>query len=198
MIEKLLIGTGNKHKLALAKKYLSDLSITLVTPAELGIIEEPEETGSTFEENAIIKARFYFQKSGLPTLTDDAGFEIPALNNFPGVHSRRFAGKDLTDQEVIDTILEKMKGLQGEQRKARMKLVCALALSDAEIHTAVGLMEGHVPEIPYERISTGMPYRSLLFVDSKNKWFDQLIEDGEEGSLGYRKDAINQLKKYLI
>ncbi len=197
MISKLLLGTGNSSKPPFYRKYFADLPIEIISAADLGIAEEPEESGETLEDNAILKAKYYFEKSGgLPTLADDSGFEIPALNNFPGVKSRRFAGHEMADEEIISAILEEMKDLKGEQRAARMRISCALMLSPSEIHVANGSVEGHVPEVPYEKRHKLFPYRSLLFVDSIGKWFHDLLSEDEDW-VGYRKQAVNELKKYL-
>src|SRR6478672_7296500 len=111
MIKKLLLGTANPSKALMYKEFFKGMPVKIFTPKEVGIAEEPEETGKTFEENAVLKANYYFEKSGLPTLADDAGLEIPALDNFPGVKSRRFAGREMSEEEVIKAILEKMKNL---------------------------------------------------------------------------------------
>lgn len=194
MIDKLLIGSGNPVKISLYQAYFNDLPIQLVRAKDLGLTEEPEEAAGTLEENAILKAKYYFEKTGLPTLADDAGFEIAALNNFPGVHSKRFAGPDASDEEIIAQIMEKMKDLKGDERKARMRVVVALTLDGKDVHTGTGQISGHVPEAPYEKRTPHMPYRSLLFVDSLNKWFDDIL--GED-RIGYRDKAVNELKKYL-
>ncbi len=197
MIAKLLIGTGNPSKLKHYQRYFADILIELIMPRDLGIAEQPRETGQTLEDNAVLKAKYYAERSGLPTLADDAGFEIPALNNFPGVMARRFAGHNMTDEEVISGILDRMKHLKGDERRARMRVVCALALAPNRIFTASGVIEGHVPEAPYEKREPHLPYRSLLFVDKLNVWFDELTADGLEDKVGYRKAAVEQLKKFL-
>ncbi len=196
MIRKLLIGTGNPSKVEHYKQYFSDMPLELVSAHDLGITEQPEETGQTLEENAILKAKYYSKKSGLPTLADDAGFEIPALGNFPGLLSRRFAGHEMTDEEVIAGILERMKDLKGHERRAHMRVVCALALDPKHVYTASGVIEGRVPEAPYEKRQPHFPYRSLLFVDKLNVWFDEMAGELED-KIGYRKAALEQLKQYL-
>ena len=196
MISKLLIGSSNPTKISHYQKYFSDLPLTLVSPRELGLAGEPEETGETIEQNAMIKADYYFQHSGLPTLADDAGFSIPALGGFPGVRSKRFAGRGMADEEIIAGILERMKDLQAGRRRASMDLVVALRLSPTEAHTATARIEGHVPEQPFGKRMARFPYRSLLFVDSLGKWFYD-IDSEDEDVLGYRAAAIKQLKQYL-
>ncbi len=196
MITKLLLGTNNSAKANHMRQFLSDLPVELVQPQDLGITVEPEETGTTFEENAVLKANYYFEKSGLPTIADDAGFEIPALNNFPGVHSKRFAGHEMNDGEIIASIIDRMKDLRGEERKGHFRIVIALKLSDNEVHVASGSISGSVPETPLDRRMEKFPYRSLLYVDELNKWFMDVTEE-EENQLGYRKGAVETLKPYI-
>jgi XTP/dITP diphosphohydrolase len=197
MIAKLLVGSANPTKSVHYKKYFADMPIKIISAADLGITDEPEETGETFEDNAILKAKYYFEKSGgLPTLADDAGFEIPALNNFPGVKSRRFAGHEMGDEEIIAAILEAMKDLKGEARKARMRISCALMLSPVQIHVASASTEGHVPETPSPKREPHFPYRSLLFVDSVNAWLGDIGPENKD-IMDHRGVAVAELKKYL-
>ncbi len=194
---KLLLGTSNEGKIRHYKKFLSNANLELVTLKDVGITDEPEETGMTLEENATLKAKFYYEKSGLPTLADDAGFEIPALNNFPGVQSRRIDGITRTDKEILDIIIDRMKDLKSQDRAARMKVALALALDKDDIKIATGEITGIVPEKPYEKLEDYFPYRSLLFIPQLNKWFYDLTED-EENMLGYRKAAAEKIKQYLL
>lgn len=192
-----MIGSGNVRKLEHYKRYLSDLPIALLTPADLGITEEPQETGKTFEENAVLKANYYFEKTGIPTLADDGGFEILTLNGFPGVKSRRFVGHDMNDNEIINGVLDAMKDLPENQRQARMTMCCSLRLDADHLFTASGSIDGTVPETSFDKRMERFPYRSLLYIDSLNKWFYNLT-DADEDTIGYRKAAVEQLKKYLI
>ena len=100
----------------------------LLSPDDLGIPDEPEETGETFETNARIKARFYAARSGLPTLADDSGLEVDALGGGPGVRTRRYSGPDATDASNNALLLRELAGLPAERRGARYVCVLALAL----------------------------------------------------------------------
>ena len=117
-MKKLLIATTNPGKLDEIKRFLGDLPVELVALKDVGIIDGVEETGKTFEENAILKAKYYCKKSGLPTLADDGGFEIDALGGEPGVKSHRWIHKDRedTDEELIEYTLKKMRGLPRAKR----------------------------------------------------------------------------------
>ena len=100
----------------------------LLSPDDVGIPDEPEETGETFETNARIKARFYATRSGLPTLADDSGLEVDALGGGPGVRTRRYAGPDATDADNNALLLRELAGLPADRRGARYVCVLALAL----------------------------------------------------------------------
>lgn len=195
-VSKLLLGTGNQKKIEFYKRFLGDLNLEFATPKDLGI-PEPEETGKTLDENAKMKAEYYCKTANLPVLADDGGFEIPALNNFPGVHSNRFLGTErLTDEQIINGIIEKMHGLEGNDRQARYKVALALALPSGEMYTASGQIDGTVPVKPFTRRMPHFPYRSLLYVTELNKEFMDITDEDEE-KIGYRKAAVEQLKKYL-
>lgn len=194
---ELLIGSGNPQKIKHYSAHLRDIPYKLLTPLMLGITEFAPETGKTLEENALSKAKFYFAKTGLPTLSEDAGFEIPALGNFPGVLSKRFLGNEMTDEKIIAGILQRMVKLEKEKRKARMRIAIVLLTSPNIYHTATASIEGVVPKQPFDKIISSFPYRSLLYVTALNKWFYDVTHKDEE-KLGYRTKAIIKLKKYLI
>jgi XTP/dITP diphosphohydrolase len=126
---RLLVATRSRHKL----RELHDLlavppEVELVSPDDLGIEGEPEETGETFETNARLKARWYARLSGLPTLADDSGLEVDSLDGGPGVRTRRYAGPDATDEANNAKLLRELAGLPPERRGARYVCVLALAL----------------------------------------------------------------------
>ena len=126
---RLLVATRSRHKLReLAELLALGPDVELLSPDDVGIDEEPEETGETFETNARIKARFYARRSGLPTLADDSGLEVDALGGAPGVRTRRFSGPDATDERNNQKMLHDLAGLPPERRGARYVCVLALAL----------------------------------------------------------------------
>jgi XTP/dITP diphosphohydrolase len=124
---RLLVATHSAHKLAELRELLELEHGELVSFDDLGIADDPEETGRTFETNARIKARFGVRASGLPTLADDSGLEVDALDGGPGVHTRRYAGPDATDSENNAKLLAAISGLPPERRGARY--VCVLAFA---------------------------------------------------------------------
>jgi XTP/dITP diphosphohydrolase len=125
---RLLVATRSRHKLRELRELLDLPRAELVSPDDVGIDDEPEETGRTFEANARLKARWYARRSGLPTLADDSGLEVDALDGGPGVRTRRFAGPTATDPENNAKLLASLAGLPPGRRQARYVCVLALAL----------------------------------------------------------------------
>jgi len=127
---RLLIATHSTHKLAELRALLELERAELLSLDDVGIADEPDETGATFETNARIKARFGARRTGLPTLADDSGLEVDALRGGPGVRTRRYAGPNATDDDNNRKLLAALAGLPPERRGARYVCVLALALPD--------------------------------------------------------------------
>ncbi len=127
---RLLVATRSVHKLRELRELLDLHRTDLVSLDDLGVPGDPEETGETFETNAAIKARFGVRATGLPTLADDSGLEVDALDGGPGVRTRRYAGEDATDESNNARLLEALRGLPPERRGARYVCVLAVALPD--------------------------------------------------------------------
>ncbi|MEM4270621.1 MAG: non-canonical purine NTP pyrophosphatase, partial [Candidatus Pacearchaeota archaeon] len=130
-MNKLLIATRNQGKLKEISEFLSDLPIKTFLLSDLGINEEFEEKGKTYQENSQNKAIFYSKRSGLPTIADDGGIEINALGGAPGVKSRRWIGENLTDEKIIDHMKKIAKNLPENNRKAFFKTVVSFSLPNA-------------------------------------------------------------------
>ncbi|MGE5298375.1 MAG: non-canonical purine NTP pyrophosphatase [Acidobacteriaceae bacterium] len=194
-MKKLLIGTGNPAKLIDYKRNLSQYGFDFVSPQELKI-ENPEETGSTFEDNAVAKARFYFQKTGIPTVSDDGGFEVDYLHGEPGVKSRRWTGKEMTDEEMINEVLSRMKGVPLDQRTCRLKGVIAVS-SPFGIMTTNASIEGVVAEEPAAKRIKGFPFRSIMFLPNYQKYFCD-VTDEELKILDHRKAALEKISDIFV
>src|SRR3989344_1809000 len=160
---KLLLGTTNPAKIADYKKYLVHSNLQLVTPIELGILDEPLEIGKTYKENALQKARFYAERTEYPTMSEDGGFEVEALDGRPGLDSNRWLGPNATDEDKINKILEYMKG--EKNRKAAFKLVaCVYLPAEREAIYVDSAVEGIVTEKAHAQIVKGFPYRSIFWL----------------------------------
>src|SRR3989338_5660668 len=145
---KLLIATKNPGKAREIKAFLgrsADWRIELVSLLDLFDAPDIEETGKTLEENAVLKARAYFEWSGTPCVADDAGLEIDFLNGEPGVKSRRWLGYEMKDQEMINTALDKLKGVPIEERTAHLKTVGAY-FDGKNILTETAAIDGYITE----------------------------------------------------
>lgn len=152
---RLLVATRSAHKLRELQELLGPLRTELVTLDEVGIAGDAIEDGETFEANAAKKARFFAALSGLPTLADDSGLEVDALNGGPGVRTRRYAGEQATDEENNVKLLGALSGLAFGQRGARYRCALALALPEARgprggmpVHFARGTCGGRIAVEP--------------------------------------------------
>lgn len=197
---KLLIATTNPGKLAEIRRFLSDIPLELVGLADVGITDTVEETGTTFEENAVLKAKFYAKRSDLPTLADDGGFEIDALAGQPGVKSHRWihGDRDDTDEELIQYALDRLKDVPEDKRTAQLRLVLALVLPSGEVFTAEEKVRGIIPPQASPTRHNGFPYRSLLFLPEIGKYYnhDELTATETE-TYNHRKKALDILKPIL-
>lgn len=199
-MNKLLIATSNPAKLREFKEFLSDLPLKLVSLEELGISEKSPETGDSFNENAVMKANFYGNLSQLPTLADDGGFEVDALNGLPGVKSHRWIHQDRedTDEEIITYALEKMKNIPVSQRGAQLRLVLAFRLLNGKIYIAEEKVKGVVADKPYPDRTPGFPFRALLMLPEINKYYEEKeLTLSESEKYNHRKRAIGKLKPII-
>lgn len=195
-MQKLLIATTNPAKLNELSDFLKDLPLKLVSLQDVDIFQKAPETGRTFQENAILKAKFYQKLSGLPALADDGGFEIDALGGAPGVESHRWIdiSKEATDEELIAHTLQQMKNLPLSQRQAQLRLVLALALPNGEIFTTEAKIRGIVPPVSAQKHMTGFPFRSLLFIPRLKKFYNSFELTAEETErYNHRKMAIEKM-----
>jgi XTP/dITP diphosphohydrolase len=145
---RLLVATRSEHKLRELRELLPLERAELVTLDELGVEGDPVEDGATFRTNAAIKARFGLRATGLPTLADDSGIEVDALDGAPGVRTRRYAGEHANDVDNNTKLLDALAGLPPERRGARYVCVLALAMPDAPLAFAQGTCRGRIAAGP--------------------------------------------------
>jgi len=194
---KFLLATTNEGKIREYRHLLGKAGLGFVTLADAGITEKPEETGETCEENAILKARFYFEKSGaMPTLADDGGLEIDVLGGEPGSRSRRWPGHEASDEELVQYTIERLKGIPLEKRTARLTAVLAVMPRQGEIRTFAGALQGRIVEEPHYPIIPGYPFRSLFYEFRTGKVLAELPI--EELPNGHREQAITKALPYLL
>ncbi len=187
-MKKLLIATHNTGKLREYTQLLADLEIELLSPIDIGMDSvQVEETGDTFEENARLKALTYAQASGLPTLADDSGLEVDALDGRPGVHSARYAGPDATDEDRRRKLLAEMRDVPPGRRSARFRCAVALALPDGRVWTADGVCEGEIAFEP--RGKGGFGYDPLFIVSGDGRTMAEMAPD-EKNLISHRGRAL--------
>jgi XTP/dITP diphosphohydrolase len=144
MSHKLLLATNNLGKVNEYRRLLSDLPVELVTPAELGITTEVEETVESLEENARLKATILAAESQLMALADDSGLEVDALGGEPGVLSSRYAGENASDKDRVAYLLAKLGDVPKEKRSARFRCVIAIATPGGEVDFCSGECRGFI------------------------------------------------------
>ena len=190
---KILIATGNKHKLTEIQQLLRDLPIQIITPAQLHQHLQVAETGKTFKENAHLKAQAYFEVSHLPTLADDSGLEVPALHNEPGVLSARYAGEQANYLKNNLLLLERMHGLKGEQRIAYFRCIVCFKTQQGE-----WFFEGKTKGLILEefRGQEGFGYDPLFYIPELGKTYAQLKQE-EKNKISHRGLALEKFKAFL-
>ena len=145
---KLLIATRNKGKMRELRQLLGGVPYEMVSLDDLGIADEIEETGATFEENAALKAEGCSRLSGLPALADDSGLEVDALGGAPGVRSARYAGADASDADRVSLLLKNLANTSANDRSARFRCVIAIAAPGERTRFYSGVCEGRIAAAP--------------------------------------------------
>lgn len=191
---KLLVATNNQGKLKEFNKILGDLGIECVSLKDMNINIDVEENGSTFLENAKIKAKEIYKIAKMPTVSDDSGLEIDALNGEPGVYSARYSGVHGDDEANNKLVLEKMKDVPNEKRTARFKSAVYLVLDEGREYYAQGSTEGMIMREKHGE--NGFGYDPIFFSTVLHKSFAEVSGD-EKNSVSHRGNAIRALKKKL-
>jgi len=190
---ELLVGTTNPGKLAEVEAFLEDLPVKLVSLSRLENYPQIVEDGSTFEENALKKARALAEFSGMLTLADDSGLEVDALNGSPGIYSSRYCGEEGNDAKNNEKLLNELKDVPKEGRGARF--VCALALCAPQ---SLGMKEWTVRESCEGRIAFGLKgengfgYDPLFFFPPFGKTFGE-IDRATKATVSHRGKALRKL-----
>jgi XTP/dITP diphosphohydrolase len=191
----IVLASGNQGKLAELRSLLGP-SYTVLSAGDLGA-DLPEETGATFEENAILKARAVCAQSGHVSIADDSGLEVDALQGAPGVYSARFSGPDATDQRNTAKLLAQLADVPAASRTARFRSVIAIAFTPEDVITTHGSVEGRIVDIP--RGSGGFGYDPVFELPS-GRTMAELSAD-EKNSISHRghamRAAVTQIRQRL-
>lgn len=194
---KFFLSTKNMHKLTEFKRILEPLGIDIICEKDLPYeLPDVEEDGATFEENALIKARAGFKQTGLPTVADDSGLCVDALDGAPGIYSARYAGEPSNMELNKKLLLKNLEGIKYEDRTARFKSSVACVLPDGREFTVTGCCEGH---IAFEESGTaGFGYDPLFI--SEIGCFGELTDE-QKDSVSHRGNSLKlfkeEIKKYL-
>jgi len=191
---KLLIATHNLGKVREYRDLLADLPFDILSLADVGIDVDVEETGATFAENALLKARTYAQLSGLLTWADDSGLAVDALDGWPGVHSARHAGPDATDADRIAILLARLADVPPAERGAAFHCVVAVAAPDGRVWTTEGMCAGVIIDEPAG--SGGFGYDPVFFVPDLDKTFAQLTAE-QKNAISHRGIAARKAATLL-
>ena len=189
-MQKILIGTNNKGKVKEYKFFLSNY-FDVLTPADIGVNFDVAETGTTYEENSLLKLEFLRRKDlNMAILCDDSGLEIESLSGEPGIFSARYAGKDCSDQDNINKVLRNLKGKK--DRKA--KFVCVISFFWEKFSSFPRLFRGecHGSIIDNQSGNSGFGYDPIFFYENLAKTFANLSED-EKNKVSHRAIAMKEL-----
>ena len=193
-MQKLLIATHNQGKLREFRQLLADLDLEVTDLDAVGITYDVEETGTTFAENAILKARAYAEMSGLLTWSDDSGLEVDALNGRPGVYSARYGGPGLSPRDRYLLLLDELRAYPREQWTARFRCVVALALPDGTLHTVDDTLEGMITDQPAGEFGFG--YDPIFYLPEYGATLAELAPE-IKNQISHRGKASRAAKQLL-
>lgn len=192
---KIILASNNKNKLRELKAILSDMDVELFSQSEAGCDFEVDETGTTFAENAYLKAKAVFDATGLTVVADDSGLMVEALNGEPGVYSARYApgGHEATDREKYEYLLKKMEG--ADDRRAKfVTAICCLLPDRTEIRTE-GECRGEILYSP--RGDQGFGYDPVFMPEGYDRSMAEL-GTGVKNQISHRANALRKFKKELV
>lgn len=193
-IEKIIFATGNEGKMREVRMILGDLGIQVISMKEAGVTAEADENGTTFEENAIIKAKEIMEKTGEIVLADDSGLEVDALGGEPGIYSARYMGYDTSYHIKNNSLIERLEGKTGEERSARFVCAIAACFPDGRVLTTRGTMEG---QIGYEeKGENGFGYDPVFYLPEYQCYSAELPLE-EKNKLSHRGKALRFMKEAL-
>jgi XTP/dITP diphosphohydrolase len=191
---RVLVATHNRGKIGEYEQLLSGMPAEFISLSTAGISQEIPETGSTFEENARIKAESFCRLSQLVTLADDSGLEVDALGGAPGVLSARYAGNVASDSDRYRLLLKNMADVPPERRTARFHCVIALATPEGDVFTASGKVEGVIAPAP--RGDFGFGYDPVFFLSEYGATMAE-VGDAIKNAISHRARALHAIAPYL-
>lgn len=189
---KIILASNNKNKIAELKQILSPLGYEIISQSEAGVNIEVEESGTTFEENSMIKAKAIYEISKIPVIADDSGLEVDYLGKAPGVYSHRYAGENATDKDRCKKILNELDGVSDEKRTARF--VCVISYIDSNGNASVmrGECEGFIGK--EMKGDNGFGYDPIFMIGDRS--FAEISSE-EKNTISHRANALKKLTEKL-
>jgi XTP/dITP diphosphohydrolase len=191
---EIVLATRNKKKIEEIKRAIGNVPISILTIDDFPGCPEVQEEGVTFQENAIKKALAVAQYTGKPSLADDSGLEVYALNNAPGILSSRYAGEGTDDRKNIEKLLHEMRSVINEERNARFVCCLALVFPDGRVEIFSGHVEGRIGREP--KGSYGFGYDPIFYPKGHDRTFAEMTAN-EKDALSHRGEALRKFQKYL-
>jgi XTP/dITP diphosphohydrolase len=192
---KIVLATNNKHKIREIKSILVGLEAQVLTPEDFEEFPQVEETGETLKENAILKAQAVSRFSGLPSLADDSGLEVDALDGAPGVRSSRFAGEHCTYADNNRKLLGLLRDVPWESRQARFVCTVALAKNPNRIVTVTGELRGFIAL--EGKGENGFGYDPVFYVPKLNRTLAQIPLE-QKNRISHRAQAFNRARELIL
>ena len=192
--KKIIIATHNSNKKVEMKSYLAKYNINILSLVDFPNIGEIKETGNSLKENAFIKANEVYSITKIPTIADDTGLEVDALNGDPGVYSARYAGEKATYGDNVNLLLNNLKGLDEDNRIARFRTVISFVASDCEYY-AEGVVNGKITK---QIAGTGgFGYDSVFMMNGSDKTFAEITKN-EKLRVSHRSLALQKIVKIIF
>ena len=193
-MRRVIFATGNENKLKEIRMIMSDMDVEIVSMKEAGCFVDVEETGTSFEENSILKAKAIAQKSGEITLADDSGLEIDYLNKEPGIYSARYMGEDTSYTIKNANLLERMDGVPDEKRTARFVCAVAMVRPDGTSEVVRATMEGRVAYEPAGE--NGFGYDPIFYLPEYGCTSSELSPE-DKNAISHRGKALRMIREVL-
>jgi len=193
--KRVIFATGNAGKMIEIKMILSDLDIELLSMKEAGIEVDIVENGASFEENAMIKAKTIMELTGEITLADDSGLEVDYLNKEPGIYSARYMGEKTPYNIKNKSIIDRLEGVEGQDRSARFVCAIAAAFPDGSVETTRGTIEGLIGY--EEKGDHGFGYDPIVYIPEYDATTAQLPAQ-IKNAISHRGKALEQMKEKLL
>ncbi len=194
-MRKIIFATGNKDKLREIKMIMEDTDIEIVSMREAGVDIEIVEDGTTFEENAIIKAKAVMEASGCIAWADDSGLEVDYLDKAPGIYSARYMGEDTSYRIKNQHIIDELDGVEMEKRTARFVCVIACVTTDGKVFTAKGTIEGYIGY--KEEGENGFGYDPIFYLPEYGTTSAALSPE-EKNKISHRGKALREMKEIFL